>query len=509
MGQCAVICSKGQKYPSEIDVEQLSKGMKTKDQIITQYSNSTFFPKVVYLQKQIKKHLYKTKRLKKIQNVEGNLTKIKTCEESNACTIIKNENASSVTNKALPNNTNTSLVNINHNNNNTNSNSNNLTTNMSINTTSNNNNKINTNNNLNTNISINYSNNNINNNVLQTSSHVNNNNNNNSNNNIINISSASNPQMQQSDNIFVPPSCVIFIPSVLAFFKDSPIFTSNPFDTINNITKIENDPRESPCDGITRTYPLIKEGDFSYKGQWKDGKRNGEGIMAYKTANKVYSTFKNNQIDGFTKIINEENDVYQGYFTNGYANGHGIIKSSKDASYEGNWLSNNQHGFGYEKWPKGGGYEGEYIEGKKDGIGILSFVQGGSYEGEFENNEMSGIGVFSFVDGRKYVGYWKNNKMDGYGVITWPDGKLFEGLFKDDRKDGFGVYYAIRKIYLGIWKNSLLEGDAIIIEGNKIKKQYWENGRPIRNLPQSTSIFFEKYLNDIMTYQNEFIDLKK
>ena len=50
----------------------------------------------------------------------------------------------------------------------------------------------------------------------------------------------------------------------------------------------------------------------------------------------------------------------------------------------------------------------------------------------------------------------------------------------------------------------MLEGDVIVVEGNKIRKQYWENGKPLKNLNQSTQIFYEKYIDEIVSQKIEF-----
>ena len=72
MGQCAVFCSTGQKYTTEINVEQLNKSKTPQEQLIVKYSSSPFFPKVIYLQKQIKKHIYASKSLNKQNNKVDN-----------------------------------------------------------------------------------------------------------------------------------------------------------------------------------------------------------------------------------------------------------------------------------------------------------------------------------------------------------------------------------------------------------------------------------------------------
>ena len=49
---------------------------------------------------------------------------------------------------------------------------------------------------------------------------------------------------------------------------------------------------------------------------------------------------------------------------------------------------------------------------------------------------------------------------------------------------------------MGMWRNSLLEGDVIVIDGNKVKKQYWENGKASKQLPSDKPIFFEQFVDE-------------
>ena len=118
---------------------------------------------------------------------------------------------------------------------------------------------------------------------------------------------------------------------------------------------------------------------------------------------------------------------------------------------------------------------------------------------------MNGIGKFVFSDNRSYEGEFKDNRIEGYGILKWPDGKIFVGEFKEDMQEGFGVFYSKKKIFIGLWKNGILEGDAIIIENDKIKKQFWEEGGPVENLANEQKIFFEKYLDDIISEKDFYL----
>lgn len=305
------------------------------------------------------------------------------------------------------------------------------------------------------------------------------------------------PQNVQGKTLF------IMIPAVIPNFRSKTIFREDPFiSSPKNLTKNGTfpDPRLTK-DNVRKDCPIIREGTSSYKGEWKDGKRDGLGVLTYKTVSKYIGNFKDNQVEGFGILEQEEGDIYKGNWKNSNTCGWGIYQTKKDAVYKGNWLNDKQNGFGIEAWPKGACYEGEYENGNKEGIGILNFEINGEYKGEFKGGSLNGIGVFEFKDGRKYKGMWKNNKMDGYGIISWPDTKLYEGEFVEDKKEGFGIFYSLKKIYMGIWRNSLLDGNVIIIEKDKIRKQIWQNGRASKNLPDNYNIKFEVYINEAIEFR--------
>ena len=300
------------------------------------------------------------------------------------------------------------------------------------------------------------------------------------------------------------------IPSVKAAFKDSDIFSYDPFLKNKRIPIETNDPRQGPYDDKRRMFPIVSEDDSSYIGQWKNGKRDGMGVLSWKDVSKYIGEFVEDKVIGFGKLIREEGDVYIGQWDEFQAHGIGKYTSNRDATYQGYWNKDKQNGFGMETWPRGSTYSGEYIDGNKEGIGMLLFESNGGYIGEFSNGCLSGIGTFYFNDNRKYEGEWKNNKMNGYGRITWPDGKFYEGEFQDDKKVGFGVFFSPKRIYMGMWVNSLLEGETIIIDNGVVKKQFWENGRASKNLPSDKPIYFEKLVDEIMRHRdNMYLQLKE
>ena len=98
-----------------------------------------------------------------------------------------------------------------------------------------------------------------------------------------------------------------------------------------------------------------------YVGEYRDGKRNGQGTV-------TWSDGKN----------------YVGEFKDGKFNGHGKLTWSDGKKYVGEWKNGRRDGQGTQTWLDGRKYVGEYKDGKtwngtgydKNGNIIIKFVNG-------------------------------------------------------------------------------------------------------------------------------------
>ncbi len=291
----------------------------------------------------------------------------------------------------------------------------------------------------------------------------------------------------------------IFLIKLTNIFQED-IFSKSNQKADNNSKNL--DPRSGPFDNKRRKFPEIQKGEFSYEGEWKNGKRDGIGLLTKKDVASFMGEFVEDKINGFGKFVVEKECYYIGYWKDSKVNGYGIYNNKGIKLYKGIWKNDEQNGFGIEKLPKIE-YTGEFLNGNKEGYGIMN-IKNAIYEGQISNGNINGIGTFTFEDKRKYQGEFVNNKIEGYGVFTWPDGKFFVGSFKNDFIEGFGVFYASKKIYIGVWERLTLNGEVIVIEGDKRKKQIWEQGKCYKNLPSNHKIFFEKYVDNIIKEKNFF-----
>jgi radial spoke head protein 1 len=89
--------------------------------------------------------------------------------------------------------------------------------------------------------------------------------------------------------------------------------------------------------------------------------------------------------------------VYRGQFREGKRNGTGVLKiynsAQKVSIYIGQFIDGIKHGEGKQFDENGVKYEGEWKDGKKDGFGRLYLGHNESYEGTFEKGLKSSHGT--------------------------------------------------------------------------------------------------------------------
>ncbi len=114
------------------------------------------------------------------------------------------------------------------------------------------------------------------------------------------------------------------------------------------------------------TYP----NSAKYVGEFKNGKRNGQGTYTWR--------------DG-TWVVGAK---YVGEFKNDEANGQGTCTWSDGRKYVGEWKDDERNGQGTQTWPSGQKYEGEWCDGKYNGKGKLALSNGTVQEGEWRNGQL-------------------------------------------------------------------------------------------------------------------------
>ncbi|CAD8215474.1 unnamed protein product [Paramecium octaurelia] len=130
-----------------------------------------------------------------------------------------------------------------------------------------------------------------------------------------------------------------------------------------------------------------------YLGEWKNGMKDGLGMMVYSNGNQFdyyVGQFQQNQKHGFGEIKYSTGQSYKGDFQNNQFHGKGtLILQDQITKYFGDWAFNQRDGFGIEHgiddnkiWD----YEGSFSKGKRQGQGKLTIDRDYVIEGEFEND---------------------------------------------------------------------------------------------------------------------------
>ena len=136
---------------------------------------------------------------------------------------------------------------------------------------------------------------------------------------------------------------------------------------------------------------------------------------------------EDNEID-ITKLGYEySGNKYKGDWKNGKKNGQGTITYPDGTKYVGEFKEDSFHGQGTITYPDGIKYVGEWKNGNREGQGTWTHPDGTKYVGEFKDEKMNGQGTYILPDGKEYVGEFKDGKKHGRGIETRPNGDKYVG----------------------------------------------------------------------------------
>jgi len=221
------------------------------------------------------------------------------------------------------------------------------------------------------------------------------------------------------------------------------------------------------CKGI-----YLREDEYKYVGEWKDGKQHGTGIEAWEDGRKYIGEFQNDKRHGQGIFMLADGTKFSGQYKNGKKNGQGI----------------------YE-WISGDKYVGQFKDGKQSGKGKYTFASGKIYAGQFKEGRIMD-GTALYADGTKYIGQFEFDKPHGQGTLTYSNGGKYIGSFVNGielgegiciKPDGTELKCAMEKrdYYLG--KNTY--NISILGGWHKIKKQIEEKELLIINFNERASVF--------------------
>ncbi|KAF4684623.1 hypothetical protein FOZ60_007641 [Perkinsus olseni] len=177
---------------------------------------------------------------------------------------------------------------------------------------------------------------------------------------------------------------------------------------------------------------MSRDGAYTYEGQWRMGRRHGEGTLTQWTTDgagqrKVAAVYEGQWKDGFIHErgkMRTANTVYEGEWHMGVIQGEGQMQWEFDGGrevYKGQWEAGLQHGKGVHIWWLGG-------ESVADRPNMMN-----RYDGQWREGKRHGSGTFYFADGSMYTGEWENNKKHGNGSLIDKDGYVAQCCFSEDK----------------------------------------------------------------------------
>ena len=98
----------------------------------------------------------------------------------------------------------------------------------------------------------------------------------------------------------------------------------------------------------------------------------------------------NSSISQMEEKIYENGRKYIGQFKNGKREGYGIMYFPDGGRYEGNWENDLAHGKGIEYYQNGDRYEGNYFKDEEDGEGVYYYNNGDRIMGNYKNGNKVG-----------------------------------------------------------------------------------------------------------------------
>jgi hypothetical protein len=135
----------------------------------------------------------------------------------------------------------------------------------------------------------------------------------------------------------------------------------------------------------------------------------------------------------FGTSTNVNGEKYVGEYKDGKKNGQGTYTYANGDKYNGEYKDDKRHGQGTYTYPSGEKYIGEYKDDNRHGQGTYTYPDGEKYVGEYKDGKKNGQGTYTYANGDKYVGEFKDGKAEGRGVESYADGHPSqEGIWADN-----------------------------------------------------------------------------
>lgn len=123
-----------------------------------------------------------------------------------------------------------------------------------------------------------------------------------------------------------------------------------------------------------------------YVGNWRKGKRNGQGTDYFSNGDIYEGNFVDEARSGYGKMTSADGKIYIGQWKDDLKHGKGREEHPNGFTFEGNYLNDNAVQ-GKRTWPDGSRYTGSWINGKVHGKGVYTNTSGEQWDQVYENGE--------------------------------------------------------------------------------------------------------------------------
>ena len=241
---------------------------------------------------------------------------------------------------------------------------------------------------------------------------------------------------------------------------------------------------------ISTEWMKLKMVDGTYYGQFKEGKRHGQGEFEYSDKGFYKGGWETNQRHHFGEMKYSDGTVYSGNWDQGTREGTGKCTGPNGTCYDGQWVSNKMSGKGILTFKNRACYNGDFQDNKFHGKGIFINQKGEKYIGEYMNGIKNGMGKFVESAGGSYIGQFYNEFYHGQGTFIYPNGEVYKGLWKNGLRHGQGcLAYVNGSSYNGGWKNGVKDGQGEYrYENGKTHECFWDDDNLIDGVHQDDLI---------------------
>ncbi len=137
-----------------------------------------------------------------------------------------------------------------------------------------------------------------------------------------------------------------------------------------------------------------------------------KGKINYESGDRYEGEIRGNKPHGKGTYISKDGIMYIGDFKDGKRNGHGILNWTsglhEGEQYIGEWKDDQKSGHGIFTWPDGRKYVGKWENNRHNGLGTLTNSRGDRYTGHFKEDLPDGEGTQTDSTGKViFRGNWK------------------------------------------------------------------------------------------------------